>query len=134
MERPHPIRAVRGLFGGLVSAAMDRQVRITVGLTFAAITLASVFYHLVEGWDPIDALYFSTVTIATVGYGDFTPQTNTGKLFTVGYVLVGIGLFVAAGASLADHVIRRARELDRAKTREQRARRRDGADGAGKQQ
>ena len=38
----------------------------------------------------LDSFYFSVVTLATVGYGDFTPQTDAGKLFTAVYVLVGI--------------------------------------------
>ena len=32
--------------------------------------------------------------MSTVGYGDFSPQTTFGKLFTVVYIFVGIGVFV----------------------------------------
>lgn len=117
MRRPHPIQSLRNLFGGVLTAVRDPQVQGTVSLTVAAITVAAVFYHLVEGWDPIDSVYFATVTIATVGYGDFTPQTDAGKIFTVGYVLVGIGLFVAAGAALADHILRRSRRLEQERLR-----------------
>lgn len=48
---------------------------------------------------------FSVITVATVGYGDFSPQTTLGKLFTVGYILVGIGLFVTATATLASQML-----------------------------
>lgn len=64
-----------------------------------------MFYHFVEKWSWIDAFYFSVITIATVGYGDFSPQTNLGKLFTVGYILVGIGLFVTTTATLASQML-----------------------------
>ena len=40
----------------------------------------------------IDALYWSIVTITTVGYGDITPVTNTGKVVT--FLLVGGGFFI----------------------------------------
>ncbi len=50
------------------------------------------FYHFVEGLRWIEALYFSVITITTVGYGDFSPQTDVGKLFTIVYVLNGIGI------------------------------------------
>jgi len=40
-------------------------------------------------WSFVDALYFSMVTISTVGYGDLTPTTRFSKLFTVCYILLG---------------------------------------------
>jgi voltage-gated potassium channel Kch len=60
------------------------------------IFLGSTFYHFKEGWDWLDSIYFSVVTLATVGYGDFTPQTDVGKIFTMFYVFVGVGFFIYA--------------------------------------
>tara|TARA_Y100000034_G_C6880701_1_gene403518 strand:- start:334 stop:1206 length:873 start_codon:yes stop_codon:yes gene_type:complete len=39
-----------------------------------------------------NALYFSVVTLSTVGYGDITPLSPWGKLVTVGMILSGIAL------------------------------------------
>lgn len=55
----------------------------------------TVFYHYIEKLDWIDALYFSVVTISTVGYGDFSPQTTPGKLFTIFYIITGVGILFA---------------------------------------
>jgi len=46
----------------------------------------ATFYHFFEGWRYLDALYFSTATMTTVGYGDITPVTDNGKLFTIFYL------------------------------------------------
>ena len=54
----------------------------------------------------LNSLYFSVVTIATVGFGDFAPQTAIEKLFTIGYIFAGIGIFVAAAAAVAQAVLR----------------------------
>ena len=40
-----------------------------------------------------DALYWSLVTVSTVGYGDFYPVTVIGKVVAVTLMLSGIGIF-----------------------------------------
>ena len=79
------VRAIRTLWA-------DSHFRSLARLTVIAITSGVVFYSLVEHLSPVDALYFSVTTLTTVGYGDFSPQTTAGKLFTVVYVLIGVGL------------------------------------------
>ena len=54
----------------------------------------TLFYLLVENWSLVDAFYFSAMTLATVGFADVVPQTDAGKLFTVG-VLSGVGVLAA---------------------------------------
>jgi hypothetical protein len=54
--------------------------------------LGTFFYSRVEGWRPLDSFYFTITTLTTVGYGDFTPQTDAGKIFTAFYIIVGISL------------------------------------------
>ncbi len=63
-------------------------------ITALTILIGTVFYHLVEGLRWIDALYFSMMTITTVGYGDISPQTDIGKLFTVGYIIIGMTIIL----------------------------------------
>lgn len=66
-----------------------RSMFIASSLT---VLVGTVFYHYVEDLRWIDSLYFSVITITTVGYGDFTPQTDLGKLFTVFYIINGLGI------------------------------------------
>jgi voltage-gated potassium channel Kch len=67
-------------------------------------------FHQVEGWSYLDSFYFSAISAATVGYGDFTPKTPAGKLLTVFFVFSGIGLLVALLTRFADALIQSARE------------------------
>ncbi|GAB6139485.1 hypothetical protein JCM14076_02140 [Methylosoma difficile] len=39
-----------------------------------------------------DAFYFSVVTVATVGYGDISPQTTGGRVVTMALILSGLGV------------------------------------------
>ncbi|KAK1295145.1 Two-pore potassium channel 5 [Acorus calamus] len=49
----------------------------------------------------VDALYFSVVTLCTIGYGDIAPVTAPAKLFACLFVLVGFGVVdVLLAASL----------------------------------
>jgi len=66
------------------------------GFLLALLILFSgtVFYRTVEGWSWVDSLFFSVTTISTVGLGDLSPQTDAGKLFTVVFIFVGVGVFV----------------------------------------
>jgi len=70
---------------------------ITVGIGMVAMR------HL-EGLSWVDGLYFSVVSLTTVGYGDITPQTAAGKVFVVFYLLVGIAIV----AALLNTVLRNA--------------------------
>jgi len=45
------------------------------------------------------------MTIATVGYGDLAPVTTIGRLFTIVYVLIGLGIFIAAASALAAAIL-----------------------------
>lgn len=98
---------VRDLWLGVLSALTAPSVLRILALVFTLITGASVFYHFVEGWTWLDAIYFSVMTIATVGFGDLAPRTDLGKLFTIVYVIMGLGLFVAAASAVAQAVIAR---------------------------
>ncbi len=60
----------------------------------------ALFYSGFEGWSLIDSLYFCVMTIATIGYGDFSPSDDISKLFTIVYAIFGIGLFASFVAKL----------------------------------
>lgn len=111
-----PFANIARLFAGMSRAARDPEVQAVVTLAVTAIGIASIFYWIVEGWSILDATYFSVVTIATVGFGDLTPHTALGKIFTIAYVISGIGLFASAVATLARAILRADSTATRQKT------------------
>jgi hypothetical protein len=66
--------------------------RILVGAAAALILTGTVVYRLLEDWSWVDSFYFSVVAVSTVGFGDISPTTDVSKLFTVGYIIVGVGI------------------------------------------
>lgn len=71
----------------------DRHIyRILLGVAALTIMIGTIVYHFVEQYSWVDAYYMSVVTLATVGYGDYVPHTDFGKIFTTFYILIGIGI------------------------------------------
>ena len=73
----------------------DHRFNILISTLILTLLIGTLFYNFVEGWNVIDSMYFSVITLTTVGYGDLVPITDAGKIFTMFYVLLGIGIIFA---------------------------------------
>ena len=74
------------------------QIRYALSALAFSIVLGTIGFRLIEGWSLADSLYATVQTLTTVGYGDVTPHSVTGRFFAVVIMLVGVG-GVALGAS-----------------------------------
>jgi voltage-gated potassium channel len=71
----------------------DRHIyRILLTVAVLMIMLGTIVYHFVEQYSWVDSYYMSVVTLATVGYGDYVPHTEFGKIFTTFYIVIGVGI------------------------------------------
>jgi voltage-gated potassium channel len=84
---------LRRLF--LVDVLRDPDSRPIFTWALAYLLLGTLVYHWLEGWSYLDALYFCVITLATVGYGDLTPTTPIGRIFTIVYVINGVVILLA---------------------------------------
>jgi voltage-gated potassium channel len=89
------ILLVRRFFRAFFRSLKDPQFHALTLLIVTLLGSGTLFYHSVEHWSVLDSFYFTVVTLATVGYGDFTPQTTLGKIFTVLYIFVGVGTLLS---------------------------------------
>jgi len=90
-------------FRTIVSFLKNDDYRDLLITTFIILAAGTVVYHFLEGWDWIDSIYFSIITLTTVGYGDFSPQTAEGKIFTIFYIIVGIGIILSFINTVYNH-------------------------------
>ena len=90
---------------------MFKKPKYRAGLIWLLLLLLTgmIFYHAEEGWEWLDALYFSVITLSTVGYGDFSPTTSVSKIFTMVYILLGLSIF----ASFAGMLVQERAEIQK---------------------
>lgn len=96
---------LRNLVVALRRGFADPQFRALGFLVAVLLVSGTFFYWRVEGWTVIDSLYFSVITLTTVGYGDLSPSTTASKIFTVVYVLIGLGILVSFLSAVAGHAV-----------------------------
>ena len=85
----------------------DEAFRFLLALVVSLLLSGTVFFTLVEGWSVLDSLYFSVTTLTTVGFGDPAPATAAGKIFTMLYIFVGLGVIGGFINVLAKHTFAR---------------------------
>ena len=60
------------------------------------IAFGAAGFYLIEGWSILDSLYVAVQTVTTVGYGDRTPATQNGRIFSTVFMLAGVGVVLYA--------------------------------------
>ncbi|WP_414826780.1 voltage-gated potassium channel protein [Achromobacter ruhlandii] len=93
------------------------RASVTAGSLFALVGIVSLLIYAVFGTlylgeefnppikDAATALYFSIVSMSTVGYGDITPHSNAARLFTASIIILGITVFATSVSAIAGPVI-----------------------------
>jgi voltage-gated potassium channel len=66
-------------------------------LSFVTFFVGTGGYMIIEGWDLMDAVYMTVITLTTVGYGEVKIVSATGRIFTIFLIVIGCGqiLYVA---------------------------------------
>jgi hypothetical protein len=62
---------------------------------------------IIEDLSLADALYFTIVTVATVGYGDIHPATTAGKILALVLIITGVGTFLGVVANATEMMLNR---------------------------
>ena len=81
------------------------KLRVALIGLLTIILVGTAGYHLIEGWPFLESLYMTIVTLSTVGYGDYYPQTNEGRLFTIALIIFGVGTMFFTIVLLAESTI-----------------------------
>ena len=102
--------ALRRLLRGIRIGWTDAEFRALALTVLGLVGAGTVYYARVEGWSLADSLYFTVITLTTVGYGDLVPGRTSSRIVTVFFVVVGVGLLAAFVAKVATYSMKKAQD------------------------
>ncbi|KAG7315924.1 hypothetical protein KOW79_020790 [Hemibagrus wyckioides] len=111
---------------GSVVYAHSKELVTAWYIGFLVLIFASFLVYLVEKdlnkefSTYADALWWGTITLTTIGYGDKTPKTWTGRLLSSGFALLGISFFALPAGILGSGFALKVQEQHRQKHFEKR--------------
>ena len=82
----------------------SKTIKIGLAVILLLVVIGTVGYHLIEGWEIIDCLYMTIITIATVGFKEVGPLSTGGKVFTMGLIVTSLSSLAYVGTSIARFV------------------------------
>ncbi len=91
-------------FKALRTALKDHTFYYILIITLAHLALGTAVYSIVENWRILDALYFCVISLTTIGFGDFYPKTDYGKIFTMFYSIFGLGIISSLASGIFNAV------------------------------
>lgn len=73
---------------------MKRKFTLGIVLILLINAVGTIGYMTVEGWNLMDSLFMTVITITTVGYGEVHELTRAGEIFTIILSISGVGIIL----------------------------------------
>lgn len=74
-------------------------------LLIGVLLTGTLGYRFVLGWDWLEALYMTTITITTVGFGEVRHLDTGGRILTILLIVTSVGVFAYAVTTLGSLVV-----------------------------
>lgn len=85
----------------------ELRKRLIFALIFITLIIAvgSAGYMFIEGWNCLDSLYMTVITIASVGFKEVHDLSPNGRIFTIILIICGVGSVAYALTAVAKIVL-----------------------------
>jgi voltage-gated potassium channel len=81
------------------------RLAFAIALLVAIVIFGSLWYAWVEDFGLFDGAYMAVITLTTVGYDEVQPLDDSGRVFTIVYVLTGIGVMFYVAGSIVEELV-----------------------------
>lgn len=95
------------VIGATLSESVVKEFVILLCLIVFILSLGTLGYVLIEGWNGFDSLYMTVITLAGVGFQEVHPLTDSGRLFTIVIILLGFGIVGVFFSTITQIVVQR---------------------------
>jgi len=84
---------------------LRQKLLLSLFLIVLVISFGTLGYMFIEGWDLVDSLYMTIITLASVGYKEVHDLSFNGRIFTIVLIIGGVGTVAYALTSAARIII-----------------------------
>ena len=85
--------------------SVSKRLLTVTGVLAVIVILGVAGFMLIEGWNFLDALYMTVITIGTVGFAEVHPLDSAGRIFTIFLIVGGSGGALYALTTLVQFVM-----------------------------
>lgn len=82
-----------------------RGIIIAVSLLIIVMFIGIVGYIVIEDYPFVSAIYMTVITIATVGFKEVTPLSQTGMIFTILLIIFSFGIFAYVITNFTRYIV-----------------------------
>ena len=82
-----------------------RRLIVPAALLGVTIAFGAAWYTLVEGFPFLDGLYQAVITLSTVGFQEVQRLDQSGRIFTMLYILGGVGLLFYTATATVEAIV-----------------------------
>ncbi len=73
-----------------------KAFRLPLILTVLTMMVGTLGYVIIDGFTLMDAIYQTGITFTTVGFGEISPISDAGRIFTITLIIAGFAVFTSA--------------------------------------
>lgn len=70
---------------------LAKRLTVVLGIFFSVFAVSTGALMVIEGWSFLDAIYMTTITLFSVGYGEVNPLTASGRWLMIVVIFAGAG-------------------------------------------